>query len=71
MTKDEALTRCIEDGIRVKLDWWDYEMYIYFCNEDKCFKSGRNCRIDMKFLLDGNYVELPWDDSHLGGLFSV
>ena len=71
MKKDEALTRCIYEGIRIKLDWWNFDSWIYYNKEDRCFKSGRECETDMKFLEDGNFIELPWDDSHLGGLFSV
>ncbi|MHB0994275.1 MAG: hypothetical protein ACYC04_07950 [Sulfurovum sp.] len=71
MTKFEALKICKDKDLRVKLDWWNNNMYFYFCKLDNCYKSGPGVEIEIKFLQDGYYEILPWDDSHLGGLFSI
>ena len=71
MTKNEALFKCKNDSVSIKLDWWDDFMYIYYCNKDNVYKSGGNGIIDLDFLLPGVYEVLENKDKHLGGLFSL
>ncbi|SFV63619.1 hypothetical protein MNB_SV-14-1038 [hydrothermal vent metagenome] len=68
--KDEAIKIMKENHFqRFKLDWWADFMFIFY--DGKNFISGGNSIIDLKFLLDGNFIRAKDDDRLLGGLFDI
>lgn len=71
MNKKLALRICRKHNKRIKINWWNPYMYIWYDKVDNLFKSGGNNPINLKFLQDGKFEILPSNDKNLGGLFNL